>query len=102
MLSQNWAEQRRRNYWLPDRVTETNALSLNKETVIMKWEQIKTVTAPAANGTYSQALKCYETVYISDQLPLVPEIMELVSTDVTKQIKQVINNIVAAATASGG
>ena len=63
---------------------------------------ISTDKAPQAIGTYSQAVKIDNTVYLSGQIPLVPETMELVEGDMRTQITQVFNNLTAVATASGG
>lgn len=58
--------------------------------------------APAAIGTYSQAVRIDNTVYLSGQIPLVPETMSIVSTDISRQIQQVFNNLAAVAGAAGG
>lgn len=63
---------------------------------------ISTDKAPQAIGTYSQAVKIDNTVYLSGQIPLVPETMELVEGDMRTQITQVFNNLTAVAEASGG
>ncbi|MBO1255906.1 RidA family protein [Alteromonas sp. 5E99-2] len=63
---------------------------------------IQTDSAPAAIGTYSQAVKAGTTVYLSGQIPLVPETMEMVSDDFAEQTKQVFENINAVCTAAGG
>jgi reactive intermediate/imine deaminase len=63
---------------------------------------ISTEKAPQAIGTYSQAVKIDNTVYLSGQIPLVPETMELVDGDMRMQITQVFNNLTAVAEASGG
>ncbi|AAV83211.1 RidA family protein [Idiomarina loihiensis] len=63
---------------------------------------ISTDKAPAAIGTYSQAVKIGTTVYLSGQIPLVPESMELVSEDFTAQAEQVFKNLTAVCEASGG
>lgn len=68
----------------------------------MKKEIIKTDQAPAAIGTYSQAIKVDNTVYLSGQIPLIPESMEMVSDDMEDQITQVFDNLSAVAKASGG
>jgi reactive intermediate/imine deaminase len=68
----------------------------------MTREIIRTDHAPQAIGTYSQAVKLGETVYLSGQIPLVPETMELVDGDVESQIRQVFDNLAAVAQASGG
>lgn len=63
---------------------------------------IQTADAPEAIGTYSQAVKVGDTVYLSGQIPLVPESMELVSGNIEAQIKQVFENLKAVCEASGG
>jgi reactive intermediate/imine deaminase len=63
---------------------------------------IKTDQAPQAIGTYSQAVRTGDTVYLSGQIPLVPETMELVDGDMEAQIRRVFDNLVAVATAAGG
>lgn len=63
---------------------------------------IQTSDAPAAIGTYSQAVKAGNTVYLSGQIPLVPETMEMVSDDFSMQAEQVFKNIQAVVTAAGG
>ena len=68
----------------------------------MAREIIKTDKAPQAIGTSSQAVKVNQTVYLSGQIPLVPETMELVDGDMEAQIKRVFDNISAVAQAAGG
>jgi len=68
----------------------------------MAREIITTAAAPAAIGTYSQAVKAGDTVYLSGQIPLVPETMQLVEGDMTAQIRRVFDNLQAVAAASGG
>lgn len=68
----------------------------------MKRSAISTELAPKAIGTYSQAVKAGEWVYLSGQIPLVPETMELVPGDMRAQITQVFNNLSAVASAAGG
>lgn len=63
---------------------------------------IHTDQAPAAIGTYSQAVKINNTVYLSGQIPLDPETMEIVSDDVAVQITQVFDNLTAVCEAAGG
>ena len=63
---------------------------------------ISTDKAPQAIGTYSQAVMIDQTVYLSGQIPLVPETMELVEGDMRTQIAQVFNNLTAVAEAAGG
>ena len=68
----------------------------------MSREIIHTDKAPQAIGTYSQAVKVGATVYLSGQIPLVPETMELVDGDMETQIRRVFDNLSAVAAASGG
>lgn len=63
---------------------------------------IQTNNAPAALGTYSQAVKLDDVVYLSGQIPLVPETMEVVSGDFSAQTRQVFENLTAVAQAAGG
>jgi len=68
----------------------------------MTRQVIQTDKAPQAIGTYSQAIKVDNTVYMSGQIPLVPETMELVDGDIKAQIKRVFDNLTAVAEAAGG
>ena len=68
----------------------------------MQKEIIFTNYAPKAIGTYSQAVKIGNTVYMSGQIPLIPETMEMVKGDIEKQISQVFMNLSAVAKAAGG
>jgi reactive intermediate/imine deaminase len=68
----------------------------------MAREIIRTDQAPQAIGTYSQAVKVGSTVYLSGQIPLVPETMELVEGDMEAQISRVFDNLQAVARAAGG
>ena len=63
---------------------------------------IHTDNAPAAIGTYVQAVKVNNTVYLSGQIPLDPQSMTLVDGDISAQIKQVFKNLNAVCEASGG
>ncbi len=63
---------------------------------------IHTDKAPKAIGTYSQAVKVDNTVYLSGQIPLVPETMEIVAGDIEVQIRRVFDNLRAVAHAAGG
>lgn len=65
-------------------------------------EIIATSKAPQAIGTYSQAVKTGNTVYLSGQIPLVPETMELVTGDMEAQIRRVFDNLAAVCAAAGG
>ena len=59
-------------------------------------------SAPAALGTYSQAVKVGDTVYLSGQVGLDPASMELVSSEFADQLHQVFKNLKAVCTAAGG
>lgn len=63
---------------------------------------IVTDQAPRAIGTYSQAVRTGDTVYLSGQIPLSPHTMELVEGDMEVQIRQVFENLQAVARAAGG
>ncbi len=63
---------------------------------------IHTEAAPAAIGTYSQAVRTGHTVYLSGQIPLDPSTMELIGGDIDAQIRQVFDNLSAVAGAAGG
>ncbi len=63
---------------------------------------IHTDDAPQAIGTYSQAVKVDDTVYISGQIPLDPASMEIVSGGIEAEITRVFDNLMAVASASGG
>ncbi len=63
---------------------------------------IQTIGAPGAIGTYSQAVKTGNTVYLSGQIPLTPDTMEIVEGGVRAQIIQVFDNISAVVSAAGG
>ncbi|NVJ48880.1 MAG: RidA family protein [Gammaproteobacteria bacterium] len=63
---------------------------------------INTEQAPAAIGTYSQAVKVQDTVYFSGQIPLDPVSMELKNSSIEEQIHQVFKNLTAVANAAGG
>ncbi len=63
---------------------------------------IHTEKAPKAIGTYSQAVSHQGLVFISGQIPLVPETMEMVEGGIEAQIRQVFENLSAVCTAAGG
>ena len=63
---------------------------------------INTDKAPKAIGTYSQAVKVNNTVYLSGQIPLDPEMMELVDGDFAAQTHQVFKNLKAVCEAADG
>ncbi len=63
---------------------------------------IQTANAPSAIGTYSQAVRCDNLVYLSGQIGLNPESMELVGEYIELEVAQVFDNIQAVCEASGG
>jgi len=65
-------------------------------------EQVHSNAAPQAIGPYSQAIKAGSMVFLSGQIPLNPETMELVAGDVAEQTHQVFKNLIAVAEAAGG
>ncbi|WXR61937.1 RidA family protein [Peptostreptococcaceae bacterium AGR-M142] len=67
----------------------------------MKHEVISTQKAPAALGPYSQAIKAGDMLFVSGQIPFVPETMELVSEDVQAQTRQSLENVKAILEAAG-
>jgi len=67
-----------------------------------KRQPIATPAAPAAIGTYSQAVRAGNTVYLSGQIPLDPGTMELVDSSIEAQIRRVFDNLTAVAVAAGG
>lgn len=68
----------------------------------MNKEIISTPLAPQAIGTYSQAVKVGDTVYLSGQIPLDPASMQVVEGDIAVQIRRVFDNLQAVAQAAGG
>ena len=68
----------------------------------MAREIIHTSKAPEAIGTYSQAVKVGDVVYMSGQIPLVPETMNVVEGDFSTQVRRVFDNLTAVAEAAGG
>ena len=63
---------------------------------------ISTPDAPEAIGPYSQAIKVGNTVWLSGQIPLVPNSMEVIEGDIKAQARQVFENLTAVAKAAGG
>lgn len=63
---------------------------------------IATKNAPQAIGTYSQAVRHGDTVYLSGQIALIPETMQLVEGDIAGRIHQVFKNLTAVCEAAGG
>src|ERR1700682_6474003 len=68
----------------------------------MSRQSIHTERAPQAIGTYSQAVRAGDTVYLSGQAPLDPATMQLVSGDSEVQIRRAFDNLKARADAAGG
>lgn len=68
----------------------------------MKRDIIHTERAPAAIGTYSQAIRVGDTVYLSGQIPLEPKTMTLQNATIEDEIHQVFRNLAAVAEAAGG
>lgn len=68
----------------------------------MAREIIHTSKAPEAIGTYSQAVKVGDVVYMSGQIPLVPETMTVIEGDFSTQVRRVFDNLSAVAEAAGG
>ncbi len=68
----------------------------------MNRQIIQTDLAPRAIGTYAQAVRVGDTVYLSGQIPLVPQTMELVDGDMEAQIRRVFDNLSAVAQAANG
>ena len=63
---------------------------------------IATANAPAAIGTYSQAVKVGQTTYLSGQIPLIPESMALVEGNIEAEVRQAFTNLKAVCEAAGG
>ena len=63
---------------------------------------IQTDQAPQAIGTYSQAVKVDNTIYLSGQIPLDPSSMEVVAGGIEAEITRVFDNLQAVAEAAGG
>ncbi len=68
----------------------------------MSRRPIKTDHAPAAIGTYSQAMEAGGVVYMSGQIPLDPATMEMITGDTEAQVRRVLDNLAAVADAAGG
>lgn len=66
----------------------------------MQKKVIQTETAPQAIGAYSQAVMAGNTVYISGQIPLIPETMQVIEGDFAKQAEQVFTNLKSVAEAA--
>ena len=63
---------------------------------------IQTNRAPQAIGPYSQAVRAGDTVYLSGQIPLDPETMQLVTGDIEAEIRRAFDNLLAIVTAADG
>jgi reactive intermediate/imine deaminase len=68
----------------------------------MTLRRIQTDRAPKAIGSYSQAIRSGETVYLSGQIPLDPTTMKVVDGPIEQQIERVFKNLAAVAEAAGG
>jgi reactive intermediate/imine deaminase len=68
----------------------------------MSKQPIHTDDAPAAIGTYSQAVRSGKLVFLSGQIPLQPDTMEIVDGDFEARARQVFKNLAAVAEAAGG
>ncbi|MDI6452791.1 RidA family protein [Peloplasma aerotolerans] len=64
-------------------------------------KKIETNKAPRAVGAYSQGVLVNETLYVSGQIPFVPDTMELVSNDIKEQTRQSLDNILGIVEAAG-
>ena len=90
----------------PFLISSVSAMALaaqpSEEPTMSNHSVISTDKAPQAIGTYSQAIKAGATVYLSGQIPLVPDTMELVDGDMEAQLEQVFSNLTAVCEAAGG
>ena len=68
----------------------------------MSKQTIHSDDAPAAIGTYSQAIRSGDLVFLSGQIPLDPASMEIVGGDFEDRARRVFDNLRAVATAAGG
>lgn len=68
----------------------------------MSKKAIASNAAPAAIGTYSQAIQAGNFVFLSGQIPLDPETMDVVDGDFDARARRVFDNLAAVASASGG
>ena len=68
----------------------------------MSRKAIHTERAPQAIGTYSQAVRAGDTVYLSGQIPFDPATQELIAGDIEAEIRRVFENLKAVAEAAGG
>src|ERR1700738_1395828 len=86
----------------PRRTTPMSRKIPTSEETLMAREIIQTHRAPQAIGPYSQAVRVGDTVYLSGQIPLDPETMQLVTGDIEAEIRRVFDNLKAVAEAAGG
>jgi reactive intermediate/imine deaminase len=70
--------------------------------MLFRKQAVHTGRAPEAIGTYSQAVRAGDWIYLSGQIPLDPQTMELVDGDVADQVRRVFDNLSAVARAAGG
>ena len=68
----------------------------------MTRQTIQTNRAPQAIGTYSQAVRAGDTVYLSGQIPIDPATGQLITNDIEAEIRRVFENLKAVAEAAGG
>jgi reactive intermediate/imine deaminase len=69
---------------------------------MLKKDAVHTDNAPAAIGTYSQAIQCGGLVFLSGQIPLVPATMTIVEGNFAARARQVFENLGAVCEAAGG
>src|SRR2546421_8391241 len=75
---------------------------ISEDSTTMSRQSIHTKRAPEAIGTYSQAIRAGDTLYLSGQIPLDPATMQLVTGDIEAEIRRVFENLKAVAEAAGG
>ena len=80
---------------------DTAAIPAKQKVTAMNKTAIHTEAAPAAIGTYSQAVVHGDTLYVSGQIPLDPDTMELVDGDMRALVTRVLDNLAAVAAAAG-
>jgi reactive intermediate/imine deaminase len=86
---------------LCEKFIELKTNSKFEESLMSNKAHIYTEKAPAAIGPYSQAVKVNNTIYLSGQIPLDPETMELIDGDIQQQARQVFANLDAVCKAAG-
>lgn len=79
-----------------------NVYSTYPQELLINRKIINTNAAPQAIGTYSQAVQTGQTIYVSGQIPLIPETMTLIEGDIAEQTRQIFRNLSAIAEAAGG